>query len=135
MELKINHVLKIMDQGDKDDLYAHLGSILSSQSLNSYYTEFETIRSWSKEIFHSYFQTAQDYLRRIEQDLREKICVEYGYCQKKPFESKTTQQLIDLIAELIATLVPAPAGIIAAIVILVAAILVKIGLNKFCNCD
>jgi hypothetical protein len=93
---------------DLDDLLSELASY------------YPTPREGGREVF-----------QRIRKRLHQKICVEWDYCTKR--RSPTWQDQIDLVVAVSDTLVGLKLGAPVPVV-LVAAILVKIGLNNFCNC-
>ena len=105
---------------DEDELYILVGQnvpvIVDGRYIQP---SSEQALAWGKDIY-----------RKIKDKLRQKICVEMDYCNRR---SDPLFGDLNGIAIIILPFLPHGVGILAAYGI--AAILLKRGLNKFCNCE
>jgi hypothetical protein len=102
-----------------DDLYEELGRSLISP-------EFPTTTSITKQ---NAVQRGKSFVSNSLEKLRGKICVDWRYCSRRgdygDFQS---------LAYAVAPLVSGVVGVPATTAMIVAIILIKSGLDKFCNC-
>ncbi len=102
-----------------DDLYDELGRSLI-------FPEFPATASISRQ---NAVQRGKSFVSGSLEKLRSKICVDWHYCSKRgeygDFQS---------VAYAVAPLVSSAVGVPATTAMIVAIILIKSGLDKFCNC-
>jgi hypothetical protein len=101
------------------DLYEELGRALVAP-------ESPTVGPVPKSVA---VERGQLFLATSREKLKTKICVEWNYCGKRGSYGNV-QALLFAISPLISTEV----GVPAATAIIVAMILIKMGLDHFCNC-
>jgi hypothetical protein len=102
-----------------DDLYEQLGRSLISPELPS-------TTSITKQ---NAVQRGRSFVSNSLEKLRSKICFDWRYCSRRG-EYADFQSLAYAVAPLISSVV----GVPATTAMIVAVILIKSGLDKFCNC-
>jgi hypothetical protein len=111
-----DEIKRLLEQ-DLDELSALLGQ--SDPEAQDTLYSFDAARDWGEKV-----------MTRLSASLRARICDEWGYCAKrrtKAFNDDVT--LAMAVADVILKIIGAfPVSIVATI-------LVKKGLNRFCGCD
>jgi hypothetical protein len=102
-----------------DDLYEELGRSLISP-------EFPSTASITRQ---NAVQRGKSFVSSSLEKLRSKICVDWRYCGKRG-DYGDFQSLAYAVAPLVSSVV----GVPATTAMIVAIILIKSGLDKFCNC-
>ncbi len=102
-----------------DDLYEELGRSIITP-------DYPSAASVTKQ---NAVQRGKSFLSGSSEKLRAKICVDWRYCSKRG-EYGDFQSLAYAVAPLVSSVV----GVPATTAMIVAIILIKSGLDKFCNC-
>ena len=74
----------------------------------------------------------REWFEKLTPALKKKICIEWGYCGKKN-KYKSTRELIQVITPLVGSAIGISATV-AGVAVTVTTILVRMGLDAFCEC-
>lgn len=118
-EMSSNEILRLQSKR-VDDLYEELGRALVI-------SEYPDTRSVPRTLG---VERGRSFLTGALERLKAKICVEWGYCNKRS-DYGNFQSLVYAIAPLISSVV----GVPGSTALIVAVILVKIGLDDLCKCS
>ena len=122
----VEEVSKLMEL-DEDELYARLG--YQSSGLEERATELRLLDSFTIKKSDLAI-SGKAYFERHKQQLKEKICDDWEYCNKKKEYIKDFNSLIVVLLPIIATTASLPAPLMAVL----CALAFKYGLDRLCEC-